>query len=442
MTYADAIAYLLTFADFERTGRFDERPDLAPILALLEALGDPHVGRPTVHITGSKGKGSVAAMVESCLRAAGHTTGLYTSPHLHTYRERIRIGGNPVSEDEFISLTDAVSRAVDEITPALGDRRLLTFDLLTAMGFLAFRDDDVDAQVIEVGLGGRLDSTNVFETKDVAVFTPISLEHTDILGDTAERIARDKAGIIAQESTVVLAPQPYAEAADVIREAEAINVGHLVDVARDYSWSASEHGLHGQIVRVERAAGVVEARVPLIGAHQAENVATAVATIDALTTRTSLRVADDAIVAGLGAVSWPGRMEVLREHPLVIADGAHNRESARRLVEALRDYASVERATFIVGSLADKNIEALAEEISPLAERVIATRSRHPRAMQPERIAAAFDALSVPVESADTVAHAVDNAMAATRMGGVICLLGSLFVAAEGREHLLAVPSD
>jgi dihydrofolate synthase/folylpolyglutamate synthase len=442
VTYEEAIAYLLTFADFERSGRFHERPDLAPVLALLAALGDPHAGRPTAHITGSKGKGSVAAMIESCLRAAGYRTGLFTSPHLHSYCERIRIDGEPVSEDEFASLTEVVSRAVDEATPGLAGRSLLTFDLLTAMGFLAFRDDDVDVQVIEVGLGGRLDSTNVFETKDVAVFTPISLEHTDVLGDTPGQIARDKAGIITPGCAVVLGPQPYREAADAIREAEADAVGHLVDVSRNYASSVPEHGLHGQTVRIEHAGATIEPRIPLIGAHQAENAATAVAALHALQAQTGLTIDDRAIVVGLAGVAWPGRMEVLQEHPLVIADGAHNRESARRLVEALHDYAGAERATFIVGALADKNVSALAEEIAPVAQRVIAARSRHPRAMEPERIADAFNALPIPVETAATVAQAVDNAIAVTPQGGVICLIGSLFVAAEGREHLLGVPSD
>lgn len=442
MTYDDAIAYLLTFADFERTGDFHERPDLAPMLALLAALGDPHTGRPTIHITGSKGKGSVAAMVESCLRAASYTTGLYTSPHLHSYCERVRVDCTPVTEADFASLTEVVSRAVDEITPELGGRRLVTFDFLTAMGFLAFRDRRVDVQVIEVGLGGRLDSTNVFETKEAAVFTPISLEHTAILGDTAEQIARDKAGIITPGCAVVLAPQPSPEAAAIVREAEAGAAGHLIDVAQDYSWSVSEHGLHGQVVRIERAEGTVEARIPLIGAHQAENAATAVATLDAFRTRTDLSVSDAGIVTGLAAVSWPARMEVLREHPLVIADGAHNRESAGRLVEALREYAGAERATFIVGTLADKDISALAGEIAPVAERVIATRSRHPRAIESARVAEAFEALGVPVETESSVAAAVDNAMAATPPSGLICLVGSLFIAAEGREYLLGVPSD
>lgn len=436
--YEDAITYLLTFADFERSGRFEERPDLAPVFALLRELGDPQKGRPTVHVTGSKGKGSVAAMIESCLRAARRTTGLFTSPHLHDYTERIAVNAAPVSRDEFALLVERTRDAIEAIGPSLGERRLVTFDLLTAMGFLAFREHEVDVQVIEVGLGGRLDSTNVFDTKDVAVITPISLEHTAVLGDTIEQIAREKAGIIAPGCKVVLAAQPYPDATEVVQDAAASAGATLIDVAGRYSWRVLDRDLRGQTVEIAREDGSIEARIPLIGAHQVENAATAVAAVDALGARTGHRIKDASIAAGLAELRWPCRMEVLRENPLVIADGAHNAASARRLVDALREYG-YEHATFVVGSLADKNIAGLAAEIAPLAERVIATRSKHPRAMDPERVAEAFRALGVPVSVSASVREGVDNAMAGTPREGLICLLGSLFVAAEGREYLLGV---
>lgn len=436
MTYDEAVEYLLTFADFERSGRFQDRPDVKPVLALLGALGDPHIDRPTVHVAGSKGKGSVAAMIESCLRAAGFTTGLYTSPHLHDYTERIALNGESVSRDEFASLAVSVREAVEEVAPALGDRRLVTFDLLTAMGFLAFRKDDVDVQVIEVGLGGRVDSTNVIDTKDIAVITPISLEHTAILGGTIEKIAREKAGIITSGCTVILAPQEHAEASGAVHDVAGQVGAHVVDVAAEYEWSVPEHGLHAQTVRIDHERRVVDARLPLLGRHQADNAATAVAVLDALHLD-ERRIGDDAIIAGLANVRWPGRFEVLQEQSLVIADGAHNRDSARRFVEALREYARADRATFVIGSLGDKNVNGLAEEIAPVAERVFAVRSQHPRAMDPALLVEAFEALGVPAQACGSVREGVDNAMAVTPASGVICLIGSLFVAAEGREYLL-----
>ncbi|MCH8813855.1 MAG: bifunctional folylpolyglutamate synthase/dihydrofolate synthase [Chloroflexi bacterium] len=441
MTYEDAIEYLLTFADFERSGRFQDRPDVAPMLALLRELGDPHLGRVTVHIAGSKGKGSVAAMVESCLRAAGHGTGLYTSPHLHSYCERIRVDGQPISETQFAALVEAVQPAVERLTEQLGERRLVTFDLLTAMAFLAFRQREVDVQVLEVGLGGRVDSTNVFETKDLAVITPLSLEHTAILGDDIESIAREKAAIITPQCTIVMAPQTDPGAGRTVRDAVKAASARLIDVAGQYRWRVLDHDLRGQTLRIERSEGAVEVWLPLIGGHQAENAATAVACIDALrgSRDTALSGTDEDIARGLSAVQWHGRMEVLREHPLVIADGAHNGESARRLVEALREYVRVDRATFIVACLGDKDVAALAAEIAPMAERVFATQTAHPRAMNPSQIVASFRGSGVPTDTCDSVKSAVDKAIDVTQPDGVICLLGSLSVAAAGREYLLRV---
>jgi dihydrofolate synthase/folylpolyglutamate synthase len=219
MDYRESVDYLLSFADFERSGRFQDRPDVAPVLALLRGLGDPHLGRRTVHIAGSKGKGSVAAMVESVLRAAGHSTGLFTSPHLHSYTERIRVNGEPLAEGDWARLTGVLGAAVEAEAPAPEGRRLVTFDLLTALAFLAFRESAVRCQVLEAGLGGRVDSTNVFERKEVCAITAIGLEHTEILGDTVEEIAGEKAGIITPGADVVIGPQQQAAARKVIRRA-------------------------------------------------------------------------------------------------------------------------------------------------------------------------------------------------------------------------------
>jgi dihydrofolate synthase/folylpolyglutamate synthase len=352
VNYPDAVRYLLSFADFERSGRFRDRLDVAPVLVLLHRLGDPHLGRRTVHVAGSKGKGSVAAMVEAILREAGYVTGLYTSPHLHSYRERIRINGDPISVEGFVRLTAAVKRAVGEAVAEAESRSVVTFDLFTALGFLSFREADVQVQVIEVGLGGRVDSTNVFEAKDVAVITPISLEHTQILGDTVEQIAREKAAIITPGCTVVMAPQPYPNAALVIQEFAEAAGAPLVDVARGYRWRTVSQALRRQQVEIQGPGGKVRAQLALMGAHQVENAATAIACIEALREHGAF-VPDESIPDGLVSARWPGRLEVLREVPLLVADGAHNRDSARRLREALRDTFSAERVVFVVGSSAD-----------------------------------------------------------------------------------------
>ena len=434
MNYPDTVRYLLSFADFERSGHFRDRPDVAPVLALLSRLGDPQLGRRTVHIAGSKGKGSVAAMAEAVLREAGYVTGLYTSPHLHSYRERIRITGDPITPEGFARLATAVKRAVEREGDSPGDRSLVTFDLFTALAFLAFREADVGVQVVEAGLGGRLDSTNVFETKDVVCITPISLEHTQILGDTVEQIAREKAAIITPGCTAVMAPQPDAAAA-VIRNFARAAGARLVDVAAGYRWRVLAHNRRRQQVEIDGPDGTIRVRLALLGAHQAENAVTAVACIEALRDHGAF-IPEEAIPDGLVSVRWPGRLEVLREVPLVVADGAHNRDSARRLCEALTGALSAEQVTFIVGASSDKDIIGLAEELAPVAARVLAVRADHPRAMAPERVAEAFEAAGVPAEVVDNVPLALERALAEAGSSGVICLTGSLFVAAEAREHL------
>lgn len=431
LNYPAAIEYLLSFTDFETRGHFTDRPDLGPVKSLLRRLSDPHVGPLTVHVAGSKGKGSVAAMIEAILRAYGETTGLFTSPHLHDYTERIRINGQPVSRDDFARLLTDIQPAVEAERETLGGRKLITFDLLTALGFVAFREAGVTAQVIEVGLGGRLDSTNVFTEKAAVVITPLSFEHTAILGETIGQIAAEKAAIITPRAKAILAPQEYPAAADVVRDFASRAGATLIDVAAAYRWEVLAKDLRRQTVRLEGPHGAIEAKLPLLGRHQAENAATAVAAVQSL----PLDITSDAIVRGLESVRWPGRLELLREQPLVVADGAHNRDSARRLVEALKEYFNVERALFVIGASSDKDINGLAEEIAPVALRVIVARAEHPRAMDPKLIVAAFERLGVPAEDVESMPIAIQTALEATDKGGVICVSGSLFVAAEGREY-------
>ena len=441
MTYDEAIDWLLSFADFERSGRFHDRPDVAPMLALLERLGNPHLGRPTVHIAGSKGKGSVAAMVDSILIAGGRQTGLYTSPHLQHYTERIRLDHERISPRRFASLATRMQRLIRESPLGLDGRQLVTFDLLTALGFMAFKYEPVDVQVVEVGLGGRVDSTNVFDMKEVAIVTPISLEHTAILGDTVEQIAGEKAAIITPGCNVVMGPQAYPEAETVVRQRASNVSAAVVDVAAKYRWGMVTHDVRTQDVRIKGPNGVLRAKLPLLGKHQIENATTAVAGAEALVQRGGKCLSKQTLAKGLASVRWPCRIEVVREDPLIIVDGAHNRDSARRLAETLVEYFAADRALFVIGCGSDKDIDGLAEELAPLASRVLAVRSEHPRAMDPQRIAEAFGRLNVHNEIVNNVPTGVDSALAATSDAGftLICVAGSLFVAAEARAHVLGV---
>ncbi|TMF98446.1 MAG: bifunctional folylpolyglutamate synthase/dihydrofolate synthase [Chloroflexi bacterium] len=313
--------------------------------------------------------------------------------------------------------------------------------MLTALGFMAFKYEPVDVQVVEVGLGGRVDSTNVFDMKEVAIVTPISLEHTAILGDTVEQIAGEKAAIITPGCNVVMSPQAYPEAETVVRQRASNVSAAVVDVAAKYRWGMVTHDVRTQDVRIKGPNGVLRAKLPLLGKHQIENATTAVAGAEALVQRGGKCLSKQTLAKGLASVRWPCRIEVVREDPLIIVDGAHNRDSARRLAETLVEYFAADRALFVIGCGSDKDIDGLAEELAPLTSRVLAVRSEHPRAMDPRRIAEAFGRLNVDNEIVNNVPTGVDSALAATSDAGftLICIAGSLFVAAEARAHVLGV---
>jgi len=441
MNYRQAIEYVLSFTDWERAPAqafAAANFDLRRVQSLLARLGNPHLGRQTIHIAGSKGKGSVAAMIASILQAAGYRSGLYTSPHLHSVRERIAVDGQPIGEDEFAHLTEALALqvAVENEDGRFG--QLTTFELLTALALLYFQDRDARWQVLEVGMGGRLDATNVVDEKAVCVITPISLEHTIVLGDTVEKIAAEKAAILRPGTTVVMALQPYPEAAAVIRATAEELGAPLLDVGETYSAQRLSWDLTGQSFRLAGPGCSWELRLPLLGAHQVENAATAVAAIDALRSG-GVVVSEESIEEGLSRLSWPGRLEVLRDKPLIVVDGAHNGDSARRLRQALRDHFSFGRAILVMGVSGDKTIAAMAEELAPMTQSLIATRSQHPRAAEPEAVAAAFAAQGVTSETCPTVATALDRAQALAGPDDLICVVGSLFVVAEAREQVLGL---
>ena len=440
MEYIDALRYLYGLADFERTGRFADRQDIAPMLALLKELGNPQLGRLTVHIAGSKGKGSVAAMVESMLRAGGLRTGLFTSPHLHRFPERIQIDGEPVSNDEFAAGIEEVAAAIEDVKVRMPDRILVTFDALTALGFLLFKRHDVQAQVIEVGLGGLLDSTNVFETKDCVVITNIGLEHRDILGDTVAEIARQKAGIVAAGCPTVMAPQRES-AAEVIREVAKERGSPLTEVALVCHLRRDSYSSEAQSFRLRTPAGGYQVKLPLLGKHQLDNAATAIVAVEALGAA-GVKVSEESVKAGLEGVRWPARIEVIKRRPLVVVDAAHTADSARRLRDTLSEYLHVDRATLVVGVMGDKDLDGLAMAIEPVARRVIAARADHPRASDPEAVARAFRDLGVEATWERSVPDAVDAALGLSTPSDAVVILGSIALAGEARAHILGLERD
>jgi dihydrofolate synthase/folylpolyglutamate synthase len=438
VNFAEAAAWIFSFTNYEVTAldaASKARLELRPLRALLARLGDPQRGRGTVHLTGSKGKGSTAAMIAAMLQAAGERTGLFTSPHLHTVRERMRVDGALIEEAQFAALTSQL-RPHAEAVIAAGER-LTTFDLITALGFLYFREEGATWQVVEVGLGGTLDSTNVLDEKQLCVFTPIGLEHTAILGDTVAKIATDKAGILRDGVPAVMAPQRES-AAEVIRAACAAHGCPLEEVATACQLSRSRGGSDGQELRLRTPRADYRLRLQLVGRFQAENAATAVLGMEQLAAA-GVELAPATAATALADLRWPGRAEVLKRSPLVVVDGAHSPESARRLVQTVREDLSHRSVYLIVGASRDKNLPEIAAAFAALDPVVIAVAARQPRAAPAVDVGQAFQDQGMMVRLAPDVAAAVDTVLGEAGPNDLVLATGSLFVVAEAREAVLGL---
>ena len=436
MDYQAALEYILSFTDFERSPAIVYSAanfDLRRMEELLERMGNPHLRVRSIQVAGTKGKGSTAAMIASALSAAGYRTGFYTSPHLHTFRERISIDGQNITEGEFSAVVEKLKPEVDEVNVRRAYGELTTFEVLTAMAFTYFSDKGVDFQLLEVGLGGRLDATNVVKS-EICVITSISLDHAEVLGHSLAEIAREKAGIIKPGAIVVTSPQQR-EAEGPIEEACRQKGARLIAVGRDVTWHKISADMNGQSLNIKGQAASYHLTIPLLGEHQLENAATAVAALEALASR-GVIIPNQSIVDGLTEVHWPGRLEVLGHKPIFVVDGAHNADSARRLKEALEQYFDFERMILIIGASSDKDVAGIAGELAPLATVAIATRSRHPRALPPSLLFEQLVSRGVATELMESVAGAASRALALAGPRDLICATGSLFVAAEAIEYL------
>ena len=437
LDYEAALARIMGLPDFERSAH---RPGhgvfkLDRMALLMERLGNPHLGVATVHIAGSKGKGSTAAMVASMLMAAGYRTGLYTSPHLHSVVERIRVGLQPIERSQFAALVDQVWPGVDWVGEHGGYGPITFFELLTAMAFLHFKQAGADIQVVEVGLGGRLDATNIV-SPEVCAITSISLDHVSTLGNTLALIAAEKAGIIKQDIPVVVAPQSQ-EALGVFLEVAADKGAPMVQVSKGMSWRTGAADLDGQSFEIVGLRGRYQAWTPLLGEHQVENACTAIATVETLTD-SGFTISSESIVEGLGRVRWPGRLEVLsKDEGLVVVDSAHSPDSMRRLMEAVQKHFEFERVILIFGATSGHSARGMMRELAVLSPHVVAVRSRHPRSAPIQLITgAAHDmGLEVLLESED-VEHGVRGALSVAGEKDLVLATGSVSVAAEVIEEV------
>ena len=421
--------------------------DLSRIEALLDLLGSPQRAYPAIHLTGTNGKTSTARMVDSLLRAHGLRTGRYTSPHLETVRERVTIDGEPVSEEKFIEIYGEVAPVANFLDQQAAAESLTYFDMTTAMALAAFADAPVDVAVVEVGLGGTDDSTNVLQA-NTCVITPIGLDHTEWLGDTIEHIATAKAGIIHSGATVICALQPLDAMGPILQR--------CVDVGATIAREGSEFGVvrrdlavGGQVLSLQGLGGVYdEIFLPLHGAHQAQNAVIALATVEAfLGADANTRQLDPEVVReGFAGASSPGRLERVRTAPAILLDAAHNPHGMTATVRALTEEFPFTRLIVVMATLADKDVTGMLELLEPITEAVVCTRNTSPRAMPAERLGslaeAVFGADRVRVEPflPDAIEAAVELAESDVEGGyaGVgILITGGVVTVADARMLLV-----
>jgi len=422
--YNLALDYLYSFVDYSLKHASElAKADfsLDRMFALMDALGEPQNAYPIIHVAGTKGKGSTSALCASALQAAGYKVGLYTSPHLADYCERIQIDASPLAHGQLVALVDEVRPAVARVP------KLTTFEITTAIGFLAFARAGVDAAVVEVGLGGRLDATNV-ATPRVSVITSLSMDHTAVLGGTLAKIAGEKAGIIKEGIPVVSSPQK-AEALDVLERVARERSASLTLVGRDVKFAFVSSSLDGQHFIIHNSEfRIMNYEIPLLGQHQMINAATAYAALQA----SGLAVSDETIQKGFSQVKWPARFEVARREPPVIFDSAHNDDSFARLRETLETYFPGRQVYLIFGASEDKNIPGMFREMKPKIRKLIATRADHPRALEVEKILGLADQAQVKNEAAVPVSAALARALElSAKDGSIVLSAGSMFVTAE-----------
>jgi dihydrofolate synthase/folylpolyglutamate synthase len=446
--YQEALDYLYKYVDYSlvRNLRYSpEKFDLKRMFDFVNTLGNPERNYPILHVAGTKGKGSVSAMCASALEAAGYRVGLYTSPHLTDFAERLRVNGCPIPHQELVALVDDTKTKIESIP------ELTTFEITTALAFLYFHLQGVEAAVIEVGLGGRLDPTNV-AIPIVSVITSISYDHTLILGDTLAQIASEKAGIIKPGVPVVVAPQKD-EARKVIEQAAEQQSAPLIQVGRDYLFAPLSHSLENQTLLVWAASeqtfldAYIESggtqeweptrlTIPLLGYHQVENAATAYAALRTARDQ-GLHLSEEEIRTGFRNASWSGRFEILQRHPAVIIDSAHNRDSALKLRLALDDYFPGQPVVLIFGASEDKDIHGMFAELLPRVSQVVATRSIHPRAVEPEKLVELAHQFGRPAVVTESVEAALEEALRLAEKEAVVLVAGSIFVAAGIRDAWL-----
>ncbi|WP_344939084.1 folylpolyglutamate synthase/dihydrofolate synthase family protein [Sphaerisporangium flaviroseum] len=416
-------------------------PTLDRIHVLMDLLGQPQRAYPVVHITGTNGKSSTARMIDTLLRERNLRVGRFTSPHLTSMRERIALDGQPLSEDKFVEIYEDVRPYLELVDERQGT--LSFFETLTAMAYAAFADAPVDVAVIEVGMGGTWDATNVAEGA-VAVVTPISLDHVNYLGPDIETIAREKSGIIKSGATAVLAQQPV-EAAEVLMRRAAEAGATVAREGLEFGVTQREVAMGGQLLRLQGLKGVYEeVFLPLFGEYQAGNAACALAAVEALTGGDD-PLDSEIVRRAFAQVSSPGRLEVIRRGPTVVVDAAHNPGAMESVVQAMEESFGFSRLVAVIAMMADKDVTSVLELLEPIVEEVVVTRNSSPRSMDPEELAALAEGIfgSERVHEAARIDDAIDIALGLAEetgefAGAGVLITGSVVTVGDARTLLKA----
>ncbi len=417
MTYEQALAAI------HQTPWENSVPGLKRIGKLMQALGNPQDALKFVHIAGSNGKGSVAAMTASILQRAGYVTGLCTSPYITRFNERIRVNGVSISDDDLAAVTERVLACAQKMR-----ERPTEFELVSAITFAYFAERKCDIVVLEVGLGGRLDATNIIKAPIAAVITAIGLEHTALLGDTVEKIAAEKAGIIKPGTTAVVSDQPeniIGVIADICRERQV-----PLHVAEKSALRRLSQGPDGQRLLY---GGAQEYFLPMLGAHQLQNVCTVLSVIEVLRQK-GFDIPQQSVGEGLKHTRWPGRFELMQRSPDFFVDGGHNPQCAKAVEATLHELFPGKKICFLLGVLADKNYQGIIEPVLPMARHIVTITPPSPRAMAAEALSALLKhEYGLIAEPCATIAQGVAKILAQAQASDVICAYGSLYSVGEIR---------
>lgn len=429
MNYSESLEWI------HSTGRFGIKPGLERMSRMMELLGNPHKKIRVIHIAGTNGKGSTAAFLSKILEEAGYRVGLYTSPYLEAFTNRMAINGEDIPEEKLVEIVTMIKPLVEEISNDSALGQMTEFEVVTCIAFYYFTAQAPDFVVLEVGLGGRLDATNVVESPLVSVVTNIGLEHTEVLGDTIEKIAGEKAGII-KEGVPVITAAPRPEALQVIQQKCQEKNAPLFNLWDQVVIEKKSSSLEGQSFHYLNPHGlqIKDLFIGLLGEHQVMNASTAVAVIEVLQGK-GIHISENALREGLKAARWAGRLELMGKNPLLILDAAHNPDGVKSLKKALQEQVNYNKLVLVIGILGDKALDDMLREIIPMADKIIITKPDSPRAAEPEIVADVAEKYTrYPIILENSIPRAITIALSLAEPGDLVLISGSLYTISEARK--------